>query len=376
MVFEAVRQRLPERPAQKHQTCTSRPWAVLSGALHLHHPVGAMRACSPKRRHTRPGAPKALCQGRFAIRLKGNAILLTMAQLKAYLGVARAPFLLLPITLVAVGAAVGVLVGDFSPARSFLALVGLLALHMAVNILNEWSDQRTGIDLRTKRTPFSGGSGTLPSGSMEASTALIFGLLSAAAGLAIGVWFVILYGWVLVPPFALGAVCVLAYTNVLARSGVGELAAGLGLGALPVACTAYVQGGNFTAAAWAASVPAFFMTFNLLLLNEFPDEEADRFGRRRNLVILLGRKLAARVYAIVALATPTSIIVAVVLDMVPPHSLAALLPSLLLAKPLTWALGDVREDVPVPALAANVAWNLATNTVLAAALALAGALGR
>ncbi len=29
-------------------------------------------------------------------------------------------------------------------------------------------------------------------------------------------------------------------------------------------------------AAWSAALPAFLMTFNLLLLNEFPDEEADR----------------------------------------------------------------------------------------------------
>jgi hypothetical protein len=46
-------------------------------------------------------------------------------------------------------------------------------------------------------------------------------------------------------------------------------------------------------------------------------------------------------------------------------------PSLLLAKPLLWAFGDAREAVPVAALGANVAWNLATNTVLALALAIA-----
>ena len=32
--------------------------------------------------------------------------------------------------------------------------------------------------------------------------------------------------------------------------------------------------------ALAAGVPAFLMTFNLLFLNEFPDEEADRAGGR------------------------------------------------------------------------------------------------
>ena len=62
------------------------------------------------------------------------------------------------------------------------------------------------------------------------------------------------------------------------------------------------------------------------------------------------------------------------LGALPVHALAATLPSLLLAKPLAWALGDTREPVPVPALGANVAWNLATNTVLALALAAAVAM--
>jgi hypothetical protein len=46
-------------------------------------------------------------------------------------------------------------------------------------------------------------------------------------------------------------------------------------------------------------------------------------------------------------------------------------PSLLLVAPLRWALGDTSKPVPIPALGMNVAWNLATNSVLAAALVVA-----
>ena len=159
-----------------------------------------------------------------------------MGTIGSFAGVARAPFLLLPPTLVASGAAAAAWDGHFSWLRTLLATVGLVALHMAVNILNEWSDLRSGIDLRTERTPFSGGSGTLPAGGMQPRTALVFGLVCAAIGLVIGTHFVRLYGWVLIPAFLLGAVCVLAYTDLLARIGVGELAAGLGLGAVPIAC--------------------------------------------------------------------------------------------------------------------------------------------
>ncbi len=294
-----------------------------------------------------------------------------MAQFKDFASVARAPFLLLPPTLVASGAAAAAWDGHFSWLHTILALIGLVVLHMAVNILNEWSDMRTGIDLDTERTPFTGGSGTLPAGGMGSQTALLFGLVCSAIGLGIGIWFVPRIGTALVPIMILGAVCVLAYTDALARMGIGEIAAGFGLGAGPVLGTALVQDGSWSRAAIAASVPAFFMTFNLLLLNEFPDEEADRKGGRKNLVILLGRRPAALVYAAAAIATPIFIAVFVVMGWLPGFALIATLPSLLLFKPLQWAAGDTSQPVPIPALGANVAWILATNAMIAVGLVVA-----
>jgi 1,4-dihydroxy-2-naphthoate octaprenyltransferase len=294
-----------------------------------------------------------------------------MANLGSYLSVARAPFLLLPVTLVAAGAAAAAYGGEFSWSRTLLALIGLVAAHVGVNVLNEVSDMRTGIDLHTTRTPFSGGSGTLPGHAMSARTATAFGLGACAVALVTGIWLATRVGWLLVPVMALGAVAILFYTDFFARAGVGEVFAGLGLGALPVWGSALVQGGTPRAAAVAAAVPAFFMTFNLLLLNEFPDEEADRGGGRRNLVLLLGRKGAAVVYAVAALATPAALGVAVAVRVLPTAALIAVAPSLLLFAPLRWALDAPEEAVPTPALAANVGWNLATNAVLAVALAVA-----
>jgi 1,4-dihydroxy-2-naphthoate octaprenyltransferase len=291
-----------------------------------------------------------------------------MAGLKPWLGVARAPFLVLSVTLVAVGAAAGAHDGAFGWIPTLLALVGLVALHVAVNALNEASDMTTGIDLHTRRTPFSGGSGTLPSGQLSVKSTRVFALASAAVGGLIGVHFALQLGWGFVALMALGAAAVLLYSEVFARSGLGELFAGLGLGALPVWGAAWVQGRPPGAAALWAGIPAFFMTFNLLLLNEFPDEEADRAGGRRNLVLLFGRRAAAAVYTLAAFLAPASILGAVALGALPRLALLALAPSLLLAKPVSWALAHPRDPVPVPALGANVVWNLATNTVLALSL--------
>lgn len=292
-----------------------------------------------------------------------------MSRIPAYLGVARAPFLLLPVTLIAAGGAAGFYEGHFSTARTVLALVGLVALHVAVNVLNEVSDMRTGVDLHTRRTPFSGGSGTLPAGQLTPRAARAFGLLAALLGLLIGAWFYTRVGWPILPLMAVGGFAVICYTDALARIGIGEVFAGLGLGLLPVWGAALVQGGRPGATVLAASLPAFFMTFNLLLLNEFLDETADRIGKRRHLVIVLGRRAAALVYALAALAAPAAIVIAVGVRALPPYCLAATLPSLLLAKPLRWALTTPESEVPVPALGANVVWNLATNALLAITLA-------
>lgn len=298
-----------------------------------------------------------------------------MAKTQAYLGVARGPFLILPVTLVICGAGASAYDGSFSWLRSVVALVGLVALHMAVNIFNEVSDFKRGIDLETEATPFSGGSGTLPGGSMNPKTATVFGIVCSIVGLASGLYFLVHIGWPMIPLIVFGAFVVLTYTDLLARVGLGEAAAGLGLGALPVLGTALVQDGHIGPAAIVASVPAFFMTFNLLLLNEFPDEKADRHGGRRNLVILAGRKASAVLYLVAALAVPTALVVGVWMEALPIVALIAAAPTLLLGGVLKWALSDTKLNPPIPAMGANVVWNLATNTVLGAILAIAAYLG-
>jgi 1,4-dihydroxy-2-naphthoate octaprenyltransferase len=170
-------------------------------------------------------------------------------------------------------------------------------------------------------------------------------------------------------------VAVLVYTELFARTGAGEIFAGLGLGLLPVAGTALVQHGTIGPAAWAAGVPAFLMTFNLLLLNEFPDEKADRAGGRLNLVLMFGRRGAALIYIAAAVATPVAIAAAVLAKWLPPLALIGCLPFWFALPAIRWAASRPHEAVPIPALTGNVIWNLATNSMLAAGLGLAAYLG-
>jgi len=291
-----------------------------------------------------------------------------MAKASAFFGISRGPFLILPVTLVVSGAGASAYHGSFSWFHTALALVGLVALHMAVNVFNEVSDLKTGIDLETKATPFSGGSGTLPSGLMTPKTATLFAVVCSIIGGAVGVFFLLEIGWPMVPLVLAGAFLVLTYTNLMARIGLGEIAAGLGLGALPVIGTALVQTGHLGSAVVVVSIPAFLMTFNLLLLNEFPDEAADRHGGRRNLVLVFGRTWAAKIYVGAAIAVPVVLAVGVWAEILPAIALVAAAPTLLLLGTFSWAFRTPETNPPISALGANVIWNLATNTTLGLAL--------
>ena len=78
-------------------------------------------------------------------------------------GIMRVPFLVLTPACVALGVASAVWTGArMNVGHLLLVLIGALSAHASVNALNEYSDFQSGLDFKTVRTPFSGGSGTLP----------------------------------------------------------------------------------------------------------------------------------------------------------------------------------------------------------------------
>lgn len=285
-------------------------------------------------------------------------------RLQGYVRVARAPFLTLPVTLVVLGTAAAVVSGGFDPVAAFLAFVGLLSLHISVNARNEYRDFQSGVDLETDPTPFSGGSKALPEGAIEPVAAKQLAVATAAIGAVIGLYFLFDVGLALLPVIVIGAVSVLFYTSHLTRLGLGEVFAGLGLGGLPVFGTAFVQVGGVSVPMLLVAIPSSLLTFNLLLLNEFPDVEADEHGGRRNLVHRLGRPGAAILYSIAAVAVPLSIAVSWAVGPLPFWALLGVVPSALLVRPISWALGRPNESVPLEALRDNVVWILGTNVFL------------
>jgi 1,4-dihydroxy-2-naphthoate octaprenyltransferase len=288
--------------------------------------------------------------------------------IKVWAGQIRAPFLALSVVLVLIGGAVAVQNGVFNGLRFALAMLGVVLAHMAVNLVNELHDHATGIDQHTRRTPFSGGSGTLQRGDLKPREVLYVTAAVLLVALLIGIVLTLLSGWPLMIFILLGGLATVFYTSHLARWAIGELAAGICLGTFVVLGTYFCQAETLTAEVIWLSVPPGILTALLLFLNEFPDLEADRKGGRRHLVIVLGRERAAIVYAAALIVMYAVLVVGVVTGLFPLPVLMALatLPLALKAS-LTALKHHDKFDKMVGALGANVGVVLGTDLLIAVA---------
>ncbi len=211
----------------------------------------------------------------------------------------RPPFIVLSPAVVAVGAAIAWRErGAIDVAALALVALGLVAAHASVNAFNEYFDFRSGLDLATERTPFSGGSGTLPARPEWAGATLALALVSLAVAIGCGLVLVAWRGPALVALGALGVFLVVSYTRLWTRHWLAcLLAPGLGLGVLAIVGTHLALTGVGSVAALVASLPVSLALANLLLLNQFPDVEADRAVGRRPFPVVYGRAASARLFA-------------------------------------------------------------------------------
>jgi 1,4-dihydroxy-2-naphthoate octaprenyltransferase len=209
----------------------------------------------------------------------------------------RGPFLILSIALSLIGIATAWWHGFANIWHSLLLTAGVVLAHISVNLFNEISDFKTKIDENTARTPFSGGSGMLQSGRTTVSRVTWAAYLALLMAGAIGLYFCLVSGWMILFFMACGALAVRFYTSHLARWLIGEMISGLTLGSFVVIGVHYALTSFMTPDIIYISLIPGILTALLLFLNEFPDVEADHQGGRRHLVIFFGRKKSAWIYA-------------------------------------------------------------------------------
>ena len=294
-----------------------------------------------------------------------------MGNLKGLLGPMRVPFLILTPACVLVGIGTALWIqGSVNVVYAIVILIGALATHISVNAFNEYFDFKSGIDFQTKRTPFSGGSGTLPENPALEKQALATAIISLVIVGLVGIFFVSIHGWGLLPLGLLGMIVIFTYTPWIANHPLICLVApGLGFGTFMVNGTHYALTGSYSWTAFIASLVPFFLVSDLLLLNQFPDVEADKTAGRRHYPIVIGRRSSSWIYNGFLLMSYVSILIGVLLNLLPPLSLLGLI-TIVLALIVGKRAYTYADDIPnlIPSMGLNVLINILTPVLVSVGL--------
>ena len=286
-------------------------------------------------------------------------------------GPMRLPFLILTPACVMLGAATAAWSGaEIDLYYLALAFVGAVASHISVNALNEYHDFTSGLDFNTQPTPFSGGSGTLPRNPDKAHVALITGLISLVVIVIVGMYFLYVRGLWLLPVGLLGIVTIVAYTKWITKNPFFCLIApGLGFGPLMVMGTDFVLTGSYSWTSFVASLVPFFLVSNLLLLNQFPDVEADKGVGRQHFPIAIGREASVRLYVVFLAGAYLAIIFGYISGSLPLTGFLAL-GSIIIAVPTVRGVARFAEDMDrlIPYMGRNVVIIILTPVLLAIGL--------
>jgi len=291
---------------------------------------------------------------------------------KVLLRSARPPFLLL--TPLMIGLAYAVLHHSGRVVDLNVVLLIVLSAMMAAlasNWLNEYFDAQSGLDAQTTPTPFSGGSKALIDRPQYRELVKWAGLLSLSVSVWAGLALVAMVGWPLLLLGLLGVVLVISYTPILNRFPLLCLMApGVGYGVVIYLGSYWAMGGELFGAGWLFLPIPLLLVSGLLLLNQFPDADADAQAGRHHAVLAWGRGKALHVFQGIQLLVFVWLLFLVLAGLVP-IGLAWGLVVGLASLWLVWASMPFAEgEVRIHVMAVNVAVTLLMPLALSVLLLL------
>lgn len=181
-----------------------------------------------------------------------------------------------------------------------LSLIAVILIMWMTYYLGEWNDLE-GDRLNQSVSRFSGGSRVLVKGLVPIWVSILLGYGCLVIAILIGFYIYLQYRtgpWTLL----LGGIGIFSgffYSNKPFRwayRGVGEILIGFCYGWLPIATGFYLFTGFFDHQVFLLSIPVSLSIFNVMLINEFHDEEADRAIGKGNLVVRFGKERMGDLY--------------------------------------------------------------------------------
>jgi 1,4-dihydroxy-2-naphthoate octaprenyltransferase len=224
--------------------------------------------------------------------------------IKTYLKALRLPFLAGSVMPLITAAAFAFHRGVFSLLPLVIALIGVAALHLGSNLINDYFDSKGSDPINIRLTPFSGGSRVIQENELQASTILALSIVFFSVGIACGLWFT-LWGRPYVLLIGLfGLFAGWSYSSPplsLMSHGIGEVLIFFAFGPFITLGTYYVITNNFSWPAFLLGIPHGFLIMAVIWINQFPDYQADKEANKKNLVVRLGLSKSRYVYSLMML---------------------------------------------------------------------------
>jgi len=274
---------------------------------------------------------------------------------------------------VAVGTAcaVGRVPGGLIWWRAGAALVVAVALQVATNYANDYSDGIRGTDSDDRRVgPVRlVGQRLARPGAVKRAALAAF----AVAGVA-GVALAVAVGPELIVVGALAMAAGWFYTGgprPYGYAGFGEVFVFVFFGVVATAGSTYVQTGSLDGLGLAASVPVGMLATALLVTNNLRDIPGDTVAAKRTLAVRLGDRRTRTLYVVLLVAA--FVLVPLVAGLGGrPAAAVAMVAVLLAQRPVVAVLGGARGRALIPVLAATGRVQLAFGALLTVGLALGG----
>ncbi|HXT84226.1 MAG TPA: prenyltransferase [Verrucomicrobiae bacterium] len=211
-------------------------------------------------------------------------------KLQIWLRIIRFKFLAASAIAVTNGLVLGYLIhpSSFNFYFAILTYVGIFCLHSSVDLFNDYWDYKRGIDLITKRTKFSGGTGVLPEGLLRPSTVYKAAFIFLILGLAIGTFFIFTKGFIIALILGFATLSIILYSTTLVNFGLGEIFVGI-KGMLIVIGTLFIQINEIPNVSIIIGIATGLLSSLVLYINSIPDIRADKEKGRKTLAILLNK---------------------------------------------------------------------------------------
>ena len=268
-----------------------------------------------------------------------------MATLGQWAEGARPRTLPAAIAPVVVGTGLAINADSLRIGRACLALVVALALQIAVNFANDYSDGIRGTDNKRVGPVRLVGQGMARPRSVRLAAFIAFGI-ACLAGLALVIatqaWWLLLVGLACVSAAWLYTGGPLPY----GYHGLGEVFVLIFFGLVPVVGTCYVQSGTITLAAFIASIGVGTLACAVLVTNNLRDLPGDQQAGKNTLAVRIGVQRTRTLYVVCIITTAITTLITAALT----SWLVLLALVILIIAPIRLILSGATGPALIPAL--------------------------